>query len=237
MKKSDLQNVLEFCEKEKLYLGEGTPTPTAKILFIGKESGWNEKRWGEATPEKIPIVSDENASHNLDCWRNHNGNLEQLKCDARKEWPNSPTWRSYETLTKIITGQDIAKYDFLDYSFITELSQICMPKSNHLKDNNLTKESVEKRKKLFKESFFQKFPVIIMACGHYPRDFDFDMEDIFDVKWDGETKVLSEGNYYNVHHGKDKILIHTRQVSMGVTNLLLSEIANLCKPIYEKENL
>lgn len=72
-----------------------------------------------------------------------------------------------------------------------------------------------------------------MACGHYPKKFNFDIEDIFDVKWTGETTILSKGNYYNVHYGKSKILIHTRQVSIGVTNQLLFEIAELCKKYYK----
>jgi len=237
MKKSNLQKIIKFCEKEKLYFGEGTPT--AKILFIGKEAGWNNDM-GEAIDENIPIVSTKLVKHNLHCWK-HGGNgcLKKLKEDALSKWPKSPTWRSYETLVKTITGENFGKYDFLDYSFITELSQICMPNSKHLKGNNLTEESVEKRKKLFRQAFFQNFPIVIMACGHYPRSFRFNIEKTFGVKWNKKTIKLSERNYYNVHYGKmkngqDKILIHTRQVSNRVTNQLIFDIAELCKPIYNK---
>lgn len=72
-----------------------------------------------------------------------------------------------------------------------------------------------------------------MSCGHYPKYFSFDIENIFGVKWTGKTDILSKGNYINVHYGQNKILIHTRQVSVGVTNRLLDEIAKLCKDFYK----
>lgn len=232
MENTDFSNVLEYCSKEKFFLGEGSPT--SRILIIGKECGWNNKKMPNPDKKENIILQEKcSTEHNLDCWLNGNGRLDQLKTDALKDWPNSPTWRNYQTLVQTIIGKEIPKYDFLDYSFITELSQICLPNSNYLKNNDLTKESIEKRKSLFKKDFFRKFPIVIMACGHYPKKFNFDIEDIFDVKWTGETTILSKGNYYNVHYGKSKILIHTRQVSIGVTNQLLFEIAELCKKYYK----
>lgn len=231
MENIDFKDIVEYCNKEKLFLGEGTPT--SRILIIGKECGWNNNMPDSDKKENIELQAKLSTEHNLDCWLNGDGCLEQLKADALKAWPNSPTWRNYQILVETIIGKEIAKYNFLDYCFITELSQICLPTSRHLKENSLTRNSIEKRKLLFKKDFFQKFPIVIMACGHYPKDFNFDIEDIFDVKWTGKTTVLSKGNYYNVHYGKDKILIHTRQVSIGVTNNLLHEIAELCKEYYK----
>jgi hypothetical protein len=231
MENTNLKSVLYYCEKEKLYFGEGTAT--ARILFIGKECGWNDGMLNPDKKENIELQAQRSAEHNLNCWRNGNGCLDKLKADALQFWANSPTWGNYQKLVQQIIGKEIPKYDFLDYSFITELSQISLPNSKHLKENDLTRASIEKRKSLFEQDFFQNFPIVIMACGHYPREFDFDIEKIFGVKWVGETKVLSRGNYYNIHYGKDKILIHTRQVSSGVTNELLSEIANLCKDFFK----
>lgn len=232
MKSTDLKNVLEYCINGKLFLGEGTST--SQLLIIGKESGWNDKMPKSNSIKNILLQEKKSTEHNLKCWQNNNykGCLDQLKADALQDWPNSPTWRNYQVLVERIIGKKVGKYDFLDYCFISELSQINLPNSNHLGINDLTRESVKKRELLFKQNFFQKFPIIIMPCGHYPRDFDFSIEDIFDVKWTGETTVLSKGNWYNVHYGKDKILIHTRQVSMGVTKQLILEIADLCIEYY-----
>ena len=235
---TDLKGVLEFCEKEKLYLGEGTPT--AQILFVGKECGWNESILSPDEKGNIELQAQRSAEHNINCWKNGDGCLGKLKADALEFWANSPTWRNYQKLVQQIIGKEIPKYDFLDYSFITELSQISLPNSNHLKNNDLTSASVEKRKALFEQDFFQNFPIVIMACGHYPKDFGFDIEKIFDVQWTGKIEGV-EGNYYNVHHGKtkngkDKILVHTRQVSNGVSNELLSKIAEICKEFYNPKN-
>jgi len=127
---------------------------------------------------------------------------------------------------------------------MTELSQIPLPNSDFLKekglDDSIRIASVEKRKELFRQPFFRNFPIVIMACGHYPREVKFDIEKTFNVEWTPETRVVSPQNYYNLHYGKildgkDKILIHTRQVSMGVTNDLLSEIARECKKYYSAD--
>lgn len=120
-----LKNALEYCKEEELYLGEGTQT--AKILFIGKEAGWNEKMGAPSGKEKIEEQSRISTRHNIECWQEHNGGLDRLKEDALKCWPKSPTWNNYQRIVEGIIGKKIAKYDFLDYSFITELSQIPYP--------------------------------------------------------------------------------------------------------------
>ncbi|MDR1762128.1 MAG: hypothetical protein LBR55_06735 [Bacteroidales bacterium] len=271
MENTDLKNVLEYCENEKIYFGEGTAT--ARILFIGKEAGWNESMPKPDKIENIKLQEKCSVEHNLNCWQNGNGCLEQLKKDALKPkkkggWPNSPTWRSYQFLIKEITGKkDISKnsYDFLDHSFITELSQIPLPYSNFIKekskteigwDDNIRKESVQKREELFhKNSFFQNFSIVIMACGHYPtREFNkkmyekytFDIGKVFNstfekkITYKDDEKLL-KGNWFDVYrgktkNGKNKILIHTRQVSMGISTYALLKIAELCKEIYKLED-
>ena len=239
----EFQEVLKNCESNKLFLGEGNPN--AKILIIGKEVGGGSPK----SLEEIIKSSDNDAKRNIETWNNPNGyDLNKIKTDVfndRKK-RRMPTWDNYQKLVSKIIGKDLGKdnYNFLDYCFMTELSQIHLPNSNY--DKNLTKEesqeiktirqkSVEERAKLLSMPFFRTFPIIIMACGHYPREFNFDIKNIFSVEWTKETKELSIGNFYNLYYGKtkngkDKILIHTRQVSLGVTNQLLFEVAELCKP-------
>ena len=89
MENTDFQKVLEFCEKEKLFLGEGTPT--AKILLIGKECGWNDGMLNPDKKENIELQAQHSAEHNLNCWRNGNGCLDKLKADTLQFWANSPT--------------------------------------------------------------------------------------------------------------------------------------------------
>ncbi|MDQ1151848.1 hypothetical protein QE382_003832 [Sphingobacterium zeae] len=239
---SAFQNILKYCENSKLYLGEGNPN--AKILIIGKEIG--------RAHEKEQILSVENSNvendSNLRFWRERfekeylNGYLNEIT-ERFKNKPNS-TWISYQKIVDSIisTESNEKKHDFLNHTYITELSQIHLPYSRQTTNYeliNARRESIDQRKKMFKQDFYQNFPIVVMTCGHYPtRDFDFDIEDTFNVRWDQKTITLSKGNYYNLHYGKtklgeEKILIHTRQASLGVTNELLTTIGNLCRRFYK----
>ena len=221
-----------------MFLGEGTPS--ADILIIGKECGFNsEKRKSlDDAPDKEKWLlenSQEEAISNLDRLSNdyHNTGLPNLKADIN----SNQTWRNYHKLVSLIRGvneDEITKggkndWGFLDHCFITEISQLQLPNSNYLKENDISdeirKESVEKRAKLFQQPFFRKFPIVIIASGpDYlnigKHGYDFDIEREFDVKYDGQTvEVIEEGNkkrWYNIHRqidGEPRIVIHTRQLS------------------------
>ena len=205
---SDFHNILQYCENNELYLGEGNPN--AKILLIGKEIGHGIEE------DKTPSLSKSNAKNedNLKFWRNRYESypLEKYLKDIEKCFEKKPnrTWENYQKIVNRIIGRtdNEKQYDFLDYGFITELSQIHLPYSSGAITEELKTariNSINQRKELFKREFFQNFPIIIMACGHYPtKEFNFDIENIFDVEWNKETIVLSKGNYYNIHNGKCK---------------------------------
>lgn len=239
----DFHKILKYCEEHKLYLGEGNPN--SKILLIGKEIGHG------LDDDKTPSISKSNIENELNLmhWRNRieTNYLQQYLDEVTalfKAKPNS-TWTNYQKIVdSIISAKtEKKKHDFLNHSFITELNQIHLPYSSHaISDEliNARRESIEQRRVMFKEDFYQNFPIVIMASGHYPtKDFKFDIEEVFNVRWDQKTIILSKGNYYNIHHGKtrsgeDKILIHTRQASLGVTNDLLTTIGGLCRPLYKE---
>lgn len=242
---SEFKEVLSYCEKKELCLGEGNPN--SKILIIGKEIGGKTPQ----SVDQIKTFSNNEVRRNLDEWRSPDGyNLGKIKEDVFRDSKN-PTWTNYQKMVSGIIGNDLGRdnYNFLDHCFMTELSQVLLPNSNFGKNltseeskeiDTMRKKSVRERAKLFAMPFFRNFPIVIMACGHYPRKLNFNIEETFHVKWTKETKVFSTGNFYNVHYGKnkngrDKILIHTRQLSLGVTNQLLFEIANLCKNFFENK--
>ncbi len=106
----------------------------------------------------------------------------------------------------------------------------------------------KRAEELFTLPFFKRFSIVIIACGApYQRQFDAEHKicAIWNVTWSGETvDVLSErgkrGNFYNDHRGKtsdeqDKIVIHTRQMSNGVSNTLIDKtppcVAHSMKPL------
>ena len=61
----------------------------------------------------------------------------------------------------------------------------------------------------------------------YLRRYQIDLEKTFGVQWEGKTTEVGEKNWYNLHFSKDnkRILIHTRQLSNGVSNELITAIA------------
>ncbi len=216
-----------------LFIGEGNPN--AKILIIGKEIGvCNHLSFDDIVNHSLNDVK-----RNIKSWSSSIGYpLNSIKSHVFVHGRN-PTWTNYQKLISHIIGRDLGQnnYDFLDYCFMTEMNDVHIPYSGYGKmlDNISQKklealrlESFANRAKLFTMAFFQNFPVVIMACGHYPTKFAFDIESIFNVTWNSETKILSRGNFYNEHHGQNKILIHTRQMSSGISNRLIMEIGNLC---------
>ena len=163
----EFQEVLTHCESNKLFLGEGNPN--AKILIIGKEVGGGSPK----LLEEIVKCSDNDAKRNIETWTNPNGyNLNKLKTDVFNNGKN-PTWNNYQKIVSEIIGNDLGKdnYNFLDYCFMTELSQIHLPKSNYGKNltkkenqeiDTIRKKSITKRAKLLSMPFFRNFPIIII---------------------------------------------------------------------------
>ncbi len=236
---TDFNDVLVYCEKNRLFVGEGNPN--SKILIIGKEIG------GE-TPKslaEIEVNSEKCTMGNIQRWVTHEGydlsavKSSVLKADLEKLKRRNPTWTSYQKVVSRIIDRDLGQdnFDFLDHCFMTEMSDVHLPDSNHHRRffpaderqqvDKKRKASVKKRaEELFTLPFFQRFPIVIIACGaSYQRQFDAEHNicSTWNVVWSGKpADVLSGkgklGNFYNDHRGKttdgfDKIVIHTRQMS------------------------
>lgn len=233
----NFREVIAYCEP--MFIGEGNPD--SKILIIGKEIG------GRCPANANDIITNSlrDAQRNIESWTNPVGYpLSMIKADVFKHGRN-PTWSNYQKLVGSIIGKDLGidNYDFLDYCFITEMSGIQLPNSDFIETLSVEEyellkirrlDSIRKRMELFMLPFFRSFPIVIMACGHYPHQFGINIESTFDVKWSGKTETVSKGNFYNVHYADERVLIHTRQMSAGVSDALISEIGNLCVPIYHK---
>ena len=260
----EFNKALEYCKDNDLFLGEGTPN--ADILIIGKECGFDKKKREslDDAPDKEKWLlenSQEEANSNIERLSNNYQSigLPNLKAQISSH----ATWRSYHKLVSLIKGvskDEITKggkndWGFLDHCFITEISQLQLPNSNYLTENNISddirRESVEMRAKLFHQPFFRKFPIVIIASGpDYlnigKHGYDFDIEREFNVKYDGQTvEVIEEGNrkrWYNIHReidGKPRIVIHTRQLSTQgesaeTLDLLMDRIAEESIPYLRK---
>lgn len=92
--------------------------------------------------------------------------------------------------------------------------------------NKLKREFIAKRQQLFNLPFFKTFPVVIVASGHYPNKYNFDIEKTFAVTWDKKTNTIGK-SWYNLHYSADKkrLLIHTRQLSTSVSTDLMNALS------------
>lgn len=254
---SKFNEAIELAKKKELYLGSGNPN--AKIVFVGKEAAINLlKSSDQHTREITNNATDWNTNYvnkiqfsDIDNWfgvpkynplypykgqkntvesRNKEGEI------VRGTGGTSKTWYNYQKIIDGIYFKDAPNklINYHEYAFCTELNQVTGPYSKTI-PKKIRKESIEKRKELFQEPFFKEFPITIVAVGHYVKDFNIDLEDIFQMKFDDElSKELSEGlnkEYINVHFDDlekpTKLLIHTNQLSM-VSNELINRLGKIC---------
>ncbi|MBP1645226.1 MAG: hypothetical protein H6Q16_801 [Bacteroidetes bacterium] len=159
--------------------------------------------------------------------------------NTRAKTGTSATWYNYQKLFNLIMDTtENSKISFHEYCFTTELSQLPGKRSNDIDENDRI-NSIKKRSKLFSKDFFQQFPIVIVACGHYVRDYNINIEEIFNVKWQGNTIDIDQ-NWMNVHYqvsGNPKLLIHTNQLSMNISDKLLTKIAEECTTFINKKNI
>jgi len=253
------KQVVQYCKENNLFVGYGNPN--GKVLVIGKEAAHvdgdiqqlketkerfcdiNIKSWEEVLSEnEVPNYDGENPAierfeeikkpqYGWGCQNNKVS--KKLKSGEYSEGTSS-TYLNYEKLYEqlFLQGEKLKKINFQKEFFITELSDYPTKESYNDKEiEALRQQSIEERKPLFELPFFKEFPIVIVAAGDYPIKYKFDMQQIFDVQWEGKTIQVGEKYWYNLHYSKDnkRILIHTRQLSNRVSNELIVAIANEAK--------
>jgi len=249
------KQVVQYCKENNLFVGYGNPN--GKILVIGKEAAHVAK---EDLADHLEKKKEELLQRNVAQWEhilstgevpNYDGERpisdenplyaygnQFNKKDIRKEGKpynggTSDTYTKYEKLYEqlFLQGEKLKKINFQKEFFITELSDYPTKESYNDKEiEALRQQSIEERKPLFALPFFKDFPIVIVAAGDYPIKYKFDMQQTFDVQWEGKT--IQVGDYwYNLHFSKDnkRILIHTRQLSNSFSGELIVAIANEAK--------
>lgn len=139
----------------------------------------------------------------------------------------SATWYFYQWLIDLIymgdKGNRERKIDFHFKTFHSELSQIPLAMSRDLPNGftQLRKDGIICRETFFNHPFFKHFSVIVVACGHYPNYYGFNLERVFHVEWSGETVQVGH-KWYNRHRSADhkRLLIHTNQMSFVSAQLI-----------------
>lgn len=204
MSKELLHPFIENHSNENVFIGFGNPD--AKVLIIGKECALkiencdvdkvavveNKNRWEEFLSGKKEIKDWKDVPReemrryfnpSKPYWKQLNKRYRRLK-NKQSDNDNggtSSTWCWYQRIFDNLLNPPTVKskeIDFFDNCFITELSPISKAYS---KDGNrsLTKQSIQERITLFREPFFQSFPIVIAACNGYVNKYHLNMRELF----------------------------------------------------------
>jgi hypothetical protein len=253
----EFKKAVDFSKENKLFLGYGNPN--GKILMIGKEHYFNhslKEDSPEFYQEMLKARELEN-QNNFTSWENNiNSNFEpkwplgqEFYCDksnAFTAWWNqrniqddkkgncgtSNTYLHYQKLYQnvFLDGKKEKRINFQKEFFNSELNDLPAKKDFNLPQlNKFKREFISKRQELFDLSFFKTFPVVILASGHYPSIYNFDIEKIFGVTF---KKTIPIGkSWYNLHYSEDekRMLIHTRQLSTSVSTDLMEALSDKVK--------
>jgi hypothetical protein len=218
------------------YVGLGNPN--SKILIVGKEAAINIDTFEnlEQIRDKLKTLHGSKMnwlSNQFDYSHNPN-TLKEL----------SDTWQNYQQLfNNIFPNKRNTTYaTFLKDFFTTEISSFPAKTTNGAKKNPFFKEELQMRKNTFlKSDFIQGFPVVVLSCSDYIVNIEnqFEINDIFRVKYNCNSKRYSKGNWFYNHYNEDKtkLVIHTRQLSSNVNNQLLTDIGESINIHLKKLNI
>lgn len=184
------------------------------------------------------FLDDSNA---LTAWWNQRNVPNRKLKNGEGNGGTSNTYLHYQKIYQdvFLNGKKQDHINFQKEFFITEMNDLLAEKDfSYRKLKSLKREFIEERQKLLSVPFFKTFPVIIIASGHYSKNFDFDIQKTFDVKYIGKTTEVGK-YWYNLHYNENgkRLVIHTRQLSYGVSNELISELSREIKLFLEKGDL
>lgn len=217
------------------FIGYGNPN--AKILIIGKEESFDIKK------EENNIIYNQASKGNWKGWEEVIGNP-SITPDSIPVWKDSGkfcplypwkgddlpkgTWTNYqELINRLYPEADAGKMTtFHQYAFITEFNDLPSKKSKR-KDPEVQQRITHRCKNVLNHPFYKSFPIVIAACGHYVKDYNINLEDIFNQKYiEPESVKIETGEWINIHRKDNRILIHTRQLSNSFSPDLIKCIAN-----------
>lgn len=247
------KELVKYCSENGLYIGTGNPN--AKIVIIGKECAI------DTTSKKGEEQYKREIENNPSDWDTNLTNVDFSKynplypykgqlCKKRSETKKgirggggtSATWYNYQKLFNQICPKhaNTDTINFHEHCFITELNEVTAKTSGDVHKEEREK-SIQGRKQLLKEKFFQEFPIVIVAAGHYPREFKINLVEMFKADFAENESVKKSNNlgkyWINIHRNEalpsPRLLIHTNQLSMPSNDLIVA-IAKECKDFAKK---
>lgn len=160
---------------------------------------------------------------------------------AKKEGTSRSWWYYQKIINGIFKSPKPKVIDFFHNCFVSDLSaENAINQNQTIKIN--TQISIENRiGGLFSHAFFQSFPIIIMCCGHYVKNYGVKPNELFNVPFLGE-KLDINGEWINYHciNGKNpKLLLHTKHLTARrlKTNDYIAEIVKQCRHFVDENNI
>lgn len=252
----DFLDIADHCGQT--YVGHGNPN--ANILIVANEPGtvnseiiekdlnsnlslWRSNINTTQSMDDLPEMFDEN--NYLD-WPKFNPlwpYLGQHFTTSKNKASNHPTsrcWLQYQKLIDMVLDKDhechrerTEAIDFFKQAYIIDFSAVYGLKSSDI-SRAAREESITKRLPLFSSDFVRHFSVIVVASGHYVRDFR-QLNDLRKV-FPGFNRVeLIDDNlgWRNIHYSDDahRVMIHTRHFSSSIKDEYLRSIAKICSQV------
>ena len=155
-----------------------------------------------------------------------------------------PMWLNQQKLINSILGLDQEdEINFHMHCFSTDFSTATASRSSLVNPFEREK-SIKQRVSLFQHSFFNSFPIIIVACGHYVKNNPA-LSDLTEVFRTSEEKIFifdedhskKDSPWINVHRSISRnrpaqILVHTHHLaSRSINDKYFRTIAELCRDI------
>jgi hypothetical protein len=254
MGNDNFARLLENTSEEHIGVGN----PDAKILIIANEPGIDKDNKEQSNKEvarnrKMWQAVDSGDFQTKYSVEDHprfpyKGQLYTVYSpeNGRGEGGTSRTWYNYQKLIDCLRGVERGKrtpLDFHDFCFSTDFSSVCAKKSGEI---DKYQELCEEREKsivrragsdnnFFSEDFFQQFPIVIVASGHYIKQFKhiFNPKDLFgfedyrshDVE-DAKGKKIGWINIHECGGESPKLLLHTKHFSSSISDKYIAAIAN-----------
>lgn len=135
----------------------------------------------------------------------------------------SATWCAYQKLADKLFHYQLPSpdIDFFQNTFLTVLSSLNSPIDGYSCEVD---KSVKARcNVLFRDPYFRSFPITIVACGRFIKDYHVDIEEVFNQKY---IDMEQEGkDWMRIYENEGRLLIHTRPISF-CSEALLDKIAH-----------
>lgn len=230
----DLKNNHNSIDEEYKYIGTGNPY--SNILIIGKEAAIsigseqyereivdNFNYWNKLEEYNFDNIKERNFE-TYSALYPYKGQI--LKKDNRQNWGTSITWMNYQKLINNISNNlHNSLIDFHEKSFITEVNSTPSKKTVEADIDSIS----FRKEHILSSDFFQSFPIVIISgVGYFEAlQENNEIEKIFHVNFTEKKYANKEKQTqpFWIHRSKDKIVINTYQLSIGVSDILLREIA------------